>query len=124
MNREAKDSVIFIVASLIDLADMTESDLQEVVELVGADSVQKLLDMGHLRFEVSYEEMAREICSLISWEPALVSPWRRDEDLSRLGLLIAEVIDGSSLADEDVAEKLFAFLSWEGIGEWLSINNG
>ena len=124
MNRELKDSVIFIAASLIDLADMTESDLREVVELVGTDAIRELLDKGHLRFETSYEEMAEEICDYIDWDPMMVIPWRRDEDLSRLGLLIAETIDSNSPADEDVAERLFSFLSWEGIGAWLSINDG
>ena len=123
MNRELKDSVIFIVASLIDLADMTESDLREVVELVGIDAIRELLDKGHLRYELSYEEMAEEICDYIDWDPVMVIPWRRDEDLSRLGLLIAETIDSNSPADEDVAERLFSFLSWEGIGTWLSIND-
>ena len=124
MNRETKDSMIFIAASLINLADMTESDLREVVELVGVDAIQGLLDKGHLRYEINYEEMAEEICNYIDWDPMLVIPWRRDEDLSRLGLLIAEVIDGKSPADEDVAEQLFSFLSWDGIGEWLSVNGG
>ena len=40
MKREQKDSVIFVAASLIDLADMTESDLREVVELVGTDAIR------------------------------------------------------------------------------------
>ena len=60
----------------------------------------------------------------IDWDPMMVIPWRRDEDLSRLGLLIAETIDGNSPANEDVAERLFGFLAWEGILEWLSINGG
>ena len=124
MNIETKESVIFIAASLINLADMSESELREVVELVGVDTIRELLDKGHLRYEMDYEEMAEEICNYIDWDPMLVIPWRRDEDLSRLGLLIAEVIDSKSPADEDVAEQLFSFLSWEGLGEWFSINDG
>ena len=124
MNREMKDSVIFIAASLIDLADMTESDLREVVELVGADAIRDLLDKGHLRYELSYEEMAEEICTVIDWEPTLVAPCRPDRDLSRLGLQVAETINSTSPADEDVAERLFSFLSWEGIGAWFEINDG
>ena len=122
MNRELKDSVIFIAASLIDLADMTESDLREVVEMVGVDAIRELLGKGHLRFETSYEEMAEEICDYIDWDPMMVIPWWRDEDLSKLGLLIAETIDSNSPADEDVAERLFGFLTWEGLGTWLAIN--
>ena len=124
MNIETKESVIFIAASLINLADMSESELREVVELVGVDTIRELLDKGHLRYEMDYEEMAEEICNYIDWDPMLVIPWRRDEDLSRLGLLIAEVIDSKSPADEDVAGQLFSFLSWEGLGEWFSINDG
>ena len=112
------------MASLINLADMTESDLREVVELVGADAIRDLLDKGHLRYELSYEEMAEEICTVIDWDPMMVIPWRRDEDLSKLGLLIAETIDSNSPADEDVAKRLFSFLSWEGFGAWLSLNDG
>lgn len=124
MNRETKESTIFIAASLVNLADMTESDLREVVELVGTDAIRELMGMGRLRYELNYEEMAKEICSYIDWDPMLVIPWRRDEDLSRLGLLIAEVIDDTYPADEDVAESLFVFLSWDAIGEWLSVNGG
>ncbi len=123
MNRELKDSVIFVTASLIDLADMTETDLREVVELVGVDAIRELLDKNHLRYELSYEEMVEEICSLIDWDPMMTIPWRRDEDLSRLGLLIAETIDDNSPADEDAAERLFSFLSWDGILAWLSVND-
>ncbi len=124
MNREMKDSVIFVAASLIDLADMTETDLREVVEMVGIDAIQVLLGKGNLRYELSYEEMAEEICNYIGWDPVMTIPWRRDEDLSRLGLLIAETIDDNSPADEDVAERLFSFLSWDGILAWLSVNDG
>lgn len=124
MNRETKENTIFIAASLVNLADMTESDLREVVELVGADAIRELMGMGRLRYELNYEEMAKEICNYIDWDPMLVIPWRRDEDLSRLGLLIAEVIDDTYPADEDVTESLFAFLSWDAIGEWLSVNGG
>ena len=124
MSSETKENIIFIVASLINLADMAESELREVAELAGVDAIQKLIEMGHLRYELDYEEMAKEICNVIGWEPVLGDPWRRDEDLSRLGLRIAETIDSTSPVDEDVAERLFNFLSWEGIGEWFEINGG
>ena len=112
MSSETKENIIFIVASLINLADMAESELREVAELAGVDAIQKLI------------EMAKEICNVIGWEPVLGDPWRRDEDLPRLGLRIAETIDSTSPVDEDVAERLFNFLSWEGIGEWFEINGG
>ena len=116
MTLETKERAIFVVASLINLADMAESNLREVVELVGIDSMRELMEKGSLRYEITYEEMAEEICTVIDWEPTLVAPCRTDRDLSRLGLLIAETIDSNSPADEDVAERLFSFLSWEGIG--------
>ncbi len=123
MNKEMKDNVIFMAASLIDLADMTETDLCEVVEMVGVDAIRKLLDKDNLRYELNYEKMAEESCDYIEWEPMMTIPWRRDEDLSRLGLLIAETIDSNSPADEDAAERLFSFLSWDGILAWLSVND-
>ena len=124
MTLETKERAIFVVASLINLADMAESTFREVVELVGADAIRDLLDKGHLRYELSYEEMAEEICDYIDWEPTLVAPCRTDRDLSRLGLQVAETINSTSPADEDVAERLFSFLSWEGIGAWFEINDG
>ncbi len=122
MTREMKDSLIFIVASLQNFADMTEFELWEIVELVGVDTIRELLNKGHLRYELSFGEMAEEIRNIIEWDSALDAPWRRDRDLAEIGLLIADMIDDASPADEDVAEQLFSFLTWEGIEEWLSIN--
>ena len=124
MNLETKERAIFVVASLINLADMAESNLREVVELVGIDSMRELMEKGSLRYEITYEEMAEEICTVIDWEPTLVAPCRTDRDLSRLGLQVAETINSTSPADADVAERLFSFLSWEGIGAWFEINDG
>ena len=124
MTLETKERAIFVVASLINLADMAESNLREVVELVGIDSMRELMEKGSLRYEITYEEMAEEICTVIDWEPTLVAPCRTDRDLSRLGLQVAETINSTSPADEDVAERLFSFLSWEGFGAWLSLNDG
>ena len=38
MKHETTEKVAFMAASLVELADMTESDLPEVVELVGCHS--------------------------------------------------------------------------------------
>ena len=124
MTLETKERAIFVVASLINLADMAESNLREVVELVGIDSMRELMEKGSLRYEITYEEMAEEICTVIDWEPTLVAPCRTDRDLSRLGLQVAETINSTSPADEDVAERLFEFLSGEGFEEWFELNDG
>lgn len=123
MNDKMKEQVAFMAASLIELADMTDSALQDVVEVVGVDAIQELMGMERLRFETSYEEMVEEICICIDWEPMLISPWRTDEDLSRLGLLIADLVADDSPADEDAAESLFSVLSWCGIEAWLAAND-
>ena len=46
MKNETKERVAFLAASLIELADMTESDLPEVIEVVGVDAIRELLDMA------------------------------------------------------------------------------
>lgn len=42
MKTETKEKVAFMAASLIELADMTESELQEVIEVVGMDAIRDL----------------------------------------------------------------------------------
>ena len=49
MNNNTKKAVAFLAGSLIDLADMAESDLSEVVELVGVNAIRDLMGMDHLR---------------------------------------------------------------------------
>ena len=124
MTLEIKERAIFVTASLINLADMAETNLREVVELVGIDAIKELMEKGNLRYETNYEEMAGEICALIGWEPTLVPSWRTDRYLSTLGLRIAETINSSSPANEEVVERLFSFLSGEGFDEWFELNDG
>ena len=94
MKTETREKVAFWAASLFDLAEMTESDLSSVVEVVGTDAIQELIGMDHLRYECSYDRMAEEICSYIDWDPMLVMTGWTDEDLSRIGQLIADLVEG------------------------------
>lgn len=123
MKTETKEKVAFLAASLFDLAEMTESDLSSVVEVVGTDAIQELIGMDHLRYECSYDRMAEEICSYIDWDPMLVMTGWTDEDLSRIGQLIADLVEGESPAD-DAAESLAAVLTWDGLGAWIACNDG
>lgn len=123
MKTEIKDHVAFLAASLIELADMTESELEEVVEVVGVDAIRGLMGMDFLYRELSCESMAEEICNFVGWDPMLVIPWRAEENLSRIGTQIADLVEGNSPADEDAAEDLVAVLCWSGIWEWLAANN-
>ena len=124
MKHETTEKVAFMAASLVELADMTESDLPEVVELVGVDAIQELMSMDHLRSELRFENMAEEICNFTGWDPMLVMTGWTDEDLSRIGHLIADLVESESPADDDAAESLAAILTWEGLGAWLACNDG
>ena len=116
MTHETKERVTFMAASLFDLAEMTESDLPSVVEVVGIDAIRDLMETDHLRYECSYDRMAEEICNYIDWDPMLVMTGWTDEDLSRIGQLVADLVEGESPADDDAAESLVAILTWEGLG--------
>ena len=124
MKTETKEKVAFMAASLFDLAEMTESDLPSVVEVVGIDAIRDLMEMDHLRYECSCDHMAEEICNYTSWDPMLVMTGWTDEDLSRIGQLVADLVEGESPADDDAAESLAAILTWEGLGAWLACNDG
>ena len=124
MTHETKERVTFMAASLFDLAEMTESDLPSVVEVVGIDAIRDLMETDHLRYECSYDRMAEEICNYIDWDPMLVMTGWTDEDLSRIGHLIADLVEGESPADDDAAESLAAVLTWEGLGAWIACNDG
>ena len=124
MKTETKERISFMAASLFDLAEMTESDLQCVIEVVGTDAIQNLMTMDHLRYECSYDRMAEEICNYIDWDPMLVMTGWTDEDLSRIGHLIADLVEGESPADDDAAESLAAVLTWEGLGACIACNDG
>ena len=122
MKTETKERAAFLAASLIELADMTESELEEVVEVVGVDAIRDLMGMDHLRNELRFESMAEEICNFVGWDPMLVIPWRAERDLSRIGLQIANLVEDNSPADEDAAENLADILCWSGIWAWLECN--
>lgn len=52
------------------------------------------MEMGHLRYECNYDRMAEEICNYIDWDPMLVMTGWTYEDLSRIGQLIADLVEG------------------------------
>ena len=124
MTNKTKERVTFMAASLFDLAEMTESDLQSVVEVVGIDAIHELMEMDYLRYKCSYDRMAEEICNYIDWDPMLVMTGWTDEDLFRIGQLVADLVEGESPADDDAAESLVAILTWEGLGAWIACNDG
>lgn len=88
------------------------------------DAVREVMEMDHLRFECSYDRMAEEICNYVDWDPMLVMAGWTDEDLSRIGHLIADLVEDDSPADDDAAESLAAILIWEGLGAWIACNDG
>lgn len=122
MKLETKERAAFLAASLIELADMTESELEEVVEVVGVDAIRELMGMDFLCRELSCESMAEEICNFVGWDPMLVIPWRTEKDLSKIGIRIAGLVEDNS-PGEDAAEDLVAVLCWSGIWAWLAANN-
>lgn len=124
MKTETKEKVAFMAASLFDLAEMTESDLPSVIEVVGIDAIRDLMEMDHLRYECSCDHMAEEICNYTSWDPMLVMTGWTEDELSQIGHLIADLVEAESPADDDAAESLAAILTWEGLGAWLACNDG
>ena len=124
MKTETKEKVAFMAASLFDLAEMTESDLPSVIEVVGIDAIRDLMEMDHLRYECSCDHMAEEICNYTSWDPMLVMTGWTEDELSQIGHLIADLVEAESPADDDAAESLAASLTWEGLGAWLACNDG
>lgn len=123
MKHETKEHVAFLAVSLIELSDMTESELPEIIELVGVDAIRELMGMDFLYHELSCESMAEEICNFVGWDPMLVIPWRTEGDLSRIGIQIADLVEDNFPAGEDAAESLADILCWSGIWEWLTANN-
>lgn len=124
MNDMMKAQVAFMAASLIELADMTETNLQDAIEVVGTDAIQELMGMDHLRYECGYERMAEEICNYIGWDPMLVMPWRDDGELDKIGLLIADLVEDKNPTDEEAADSLVSALNWDGLWAWLECNVG
>lgn len=123
MKTETKEKVAFMAASLFNLAEMTESDLPSVVEVVGIDAIRDLMEMDRLRYECSYDCMAEEICNYTGWDPMMVMTGWTDEELSRIGQLVADLVEADSPADDDAAESLAAVLTWEGLGTWIACND-
>lgn len=124
MNKIIKERVALIAGSLIELADMRESALQQTVDLISINTIQAFLGMEYIDYEISHESLAEDICSFSDWYPVLTDPKRTGEELTRVGLLIADLVEDTDPFDEDAAEWLFEILRWRGLGAYLECNIG
>ena len=115
--------VAFIAASLIQLADMSETALEEVVEQVGVTVISELIAGDALWSDHSYEEIAREICSGIEWEPTLGFPIRCDAELYWIGRLIAKKVSAAETEGSTEADRLVSILC-SGDVNWIPIDCG
>ena len=122
MKPETKERVAFWAASLIELTDMAESNLKDVVTRVGIDTIQGHLGLNRLYYNIGFEIMAEELYTFTGSDQILVMPSRTNEDLAQLGHLIADLVEETSLVDEDAAETLFSVMTWDGIWAWLEAN--
>ena len=122
MNNIIKERVALIAGSLIDLADMRESALQSTVDLIGINAIQAFLGMEYIDYEISHESLAEDICSFADWYPVLTDPKRTTAELTRIGLLIADLVEDTDPYDEDAAEWLFAILRWRGLMAYIDCN--
>lgn len=122
MNSIIKERVALVAGSLIDLADMRESALQPTVDLIGIDAIRAFLGMNYIDYKISHESLAEDICSFTGWYPVLTAPERTEEELNRIGLLIADLVEDTDPFDEDAAEWLFEILRWCGLGAYLDCN--
>ena len=116
------EQMVFVAASLIELADMSDTALEELVEFVGVTTISELIAIDSLWAELTYEEMAEEICNCIGWEPVLSLPLRRDAELYRLGQLVAERVSATETAGGTAAERLCSTLS-SGDIHWRIVNS-
>lgn len=106
-----KEQAAFIAAGMISLADMSGTELRELTGFIGVDAIRELLAMDTLRFEISPQEMAEEICAYADWEPTLYTPYLNRTAVERLGGQIAEMLDTVCMEDESVAENLVLAMS-------------
>ena len=67
--------------------------------------------------------MAEKICIFSGLEPEWSISGRSDEELTRMGRQIADLVEDASPAYEDTAESLAAVLGWCGLEAWLEINS-
>ena len=109
-HRNYNKQVAFVAASLIQLADISETDLEELVEFVGVDTISELIARDALWSDLTYQAMAEGICNRIGWEPPLVFPIRCDAELYRLGRLIALAVSAAETEGSTEAERLFSVI--------------
>ena len=122
-NQKYNEQVAFVAASLVELADMSDTALEELVEHVGVTVISELIAIESLWADLTYEEMAREICTGIEWEPPLAFPSRCDAELYWLGRLIAKEVSAAGTTGGTEAERLFSILS-SGGANWMLIDCG
>lgn len=114
--------VAFIAGSLIDLADMSGIALEEVVEFVGVTAISELIAIENIWADLTYEEMARDICTSMEWDFGRMCPLRRDAELDRLGQLVAERVSATETTGGTEAERLCSALS-SGDIHWIIVNS-
>ena len=123
MRAEMKERVAFVTASLIKLAEMTTSDLKDVANMVGIDTIREHLGPNPIYDLIDIDTMAEEICVFIGRVLMWPISGRSDEELTQMGRQIADLVEDASPAYEDAAESLAAVLGWCGLEAWLEINN-
>lgn len=117
------EQVAFVAASLVQLADMSDTALEELAEFVGVATISELLAIDSLWADLSYEEMAKDICIGMEWEPSFAFPSRRDAELYWIGRLIAKEVSAAGTTGGTEAERLFSILS-SGGANWMLIDCG
>lgn len=124
MTNKTKERIALMAECLIDLSDTGETCLQQTIELIGINTIHMFLGMDYLDFEVSRESLMEDICDHVDWHPVLTAPGQTDEELNRIGLLIADLIEDTNPFNEAAAESLYEILRWCGLRSYLEINSG
>ena len=123
MRTETKERVAFVAASMVKLTEMMTGNLKDVANMVGVDIIREHLGPNPIYDLIDIDTMAEKICIFSGLEPEWPVFGQTDEELTRMGRQIADLVEDASPIDEDAAENLFAVLTWEGLGAWLAINN-
>ncbi len=123
MRTETKERVAFVAASLVKLTEMKMSNFKDIANMVGVDIIREHLGPNPVYDLIDVDTMAEKICIFSGLEPEWPVFGRTDEELTRIGYQIADLVEDASPIDEDAAENLFAVLTWEGLGAWFAANN-
>ena len=123
MRTETKERVAFVAASMVKLTEMMTGNLKDVANMVGVNVIRDHLGPNPIYDLIDIDTMAEKICIFSGLEPEWPVFGRTDEELTRMGRQIADLVEDASPTDEDAAENLFVVLTWEELGAWLAINN-